>query len=77
MSIDENRRVWLRPPAAAQHLSLAEQTLAQMRWRGTGPRYFKIGKAVLYDRDTLDAWVAERARTSTSDAGTCREEVRA
>ena len=54
---------------AAEYLGLATQTLAKMRWSGDSPPFFKVGRRVLYERDELDAWLAQRKRTSTSDPG--------
>ena len=54
---------------AAEYLGLAMQTLAKMRWSGDSPPFFKVGRRVLYERDELDAWLAQRKRTSTSDTG--------
>lgn len=36
--------------------TLSEQTLANWRSMKIGPRYTKVGKAVLYREDDLDAW---------------------
>ena len=44
---------------AAEYLGLATQTLAKMRWSGDSPPFFKVGRRVLYERDELDAWLAE------------------
>lgn len=52
---------------AAEYLGLATQTLAKMRWSGESPPFFKVGRRVLYQRDELDAWLAQRKRRSTSD----------
>lgn len=54
---------------AAEYLGLATQTLAKMRWSGESPPFFKVGRRVLYERDELDAWLAQRKRRSTSDSG--------
>lgn len=54
---------------AAKYLGIAQQTLAKLRWAGTSPPYFKIGRQVVYERVELDAWLAVRKRRSTSDAG--------
>ncbi len=41
------------------------ETLRYWRWRNQGPRSFKIGGAVLYDRDDVLAWIdAQKATTS-------------
>ena len=54
---------------AASYIGLAAQTLAKMRVTGDSPPFYKVGRQVLYDRADLDAWLAERRRRSTSDAG--------
>lgn len=48
----------LRAPEAAKYLSLAESTLAKLRMGASGPAFYKIGKAVIYSRADLDAWLA-------------------
>jgi hypothetical protein len=48
----------------------SEKWLAKLAVTGGGPRYWKDGRAVLYRRDALDAWVARRVSgpwTSSSD----------
>lgn len=54
---------------AAAYLGLATQTLAKLRLSGDSPPYFQVGRKVLYERDELDAWLAQRKRRSTSDTG--------
>ncbi len=54
---------------AADHIGVAAQTLAKMRWSGESPPYHKIGRKVVYDRDVLEKWLQERRRRSTSDLG--------
>jgi predicted DNA-binding transcriptional regulator AlpA len=39
------------------------------RWDGSGPRYLKIGRSVLYRGEDVLSWLDEQARTSTSDRG--------
>lgn len=53
---------------AASYLKLAARSLEKFRVQGTGPRYVKAGRRVLYRRDDLDAWAAARLRGSTSEA---------
>ena len=55
--------------SAADRLGLRPSTLTQWRWLGKGPRYRKLGAAVRYHVDDIDAWADEQARTSTSDPG--------
>jgi predicted DNA-binding transcriptional regulator AlpA len=55
----------LRVKQAAHHLGLSKSTLDKLRCFGGGPRYYKLGRAVIYEVADLDAWKAERARSST------------
>jgi predicted DNA-binding transcriptional regulator AlpA len=66
MSATINRQM-LRTPAAAQYLGIAPSTLEKLRVFGGGPRYAKLGRSVVYDPADLDAWLAVRRRSSTSD----------
>jgi len=53
---------------AAQLLRLSERTLERLRLTGGGPKFIKAGRRVLYSAEHLEAWVASRVRTSTSEA---------
>jgi predicted DNA-binding transcriptional regulator AlpA len=44
-------------------------TLEKDRLYGTGPEYLKLGRLVRYRPSAVQAWLAERARRSTSDTG--------
>lgn len=57
----------LRTPEAAQYTGLAQSTLEKLRVSGEGSPFIRIGRAVLYDPDDLDAWLAANRRKSTSD----------
>lgn len=55
---------------AAEVLNLTPRFLEMRRFRGGGPRFVRVSsRCVRYRRSDLDAWVADRLRTSTSDAG--------
>jgi predicted DNA-binding transcriptional regulator AlpA len=56
------------PERAAQFLGISRSYLAQMRVRGDGPRFTKLGRAVRYRLDSLRAWAEAREVTSTSQA---------
>lgn len=58
----------LRPAEAADHANLSESFLAKLRMRGDGPRFIKVGKAVLYDSVDIDRWLESQKRLSTSEA---------
>jgi predicted DNA-binding transcriptional regulator AlpA len=50
------------------YLNLSTRTFERKRIDGTGPEFVKMGKAVRYLRSKVDAWVADHAASSTSDA---------
>jgi hypothetical protein len=52
---------------AATLLALSVRTLERLRVRGVGPRFVKAGKAVRYQQDALERWVAAQSRASTSE----------
>ena len=54
---------------AAEALRLAAGTLEKLRTYGGGPRYVKLGRAVRYRREDLEAWLADRVVGSTSHDG--------
>jgi predicted DNA-binding transcriptional regulator AlpA len=59
--------ILLNVDRAAARVGLSVSTLNKMRLNGTGPRYAKLGRRVLYDIRDLEAWVAERKRNHTSE----------
>ena len=56
----------LRPPAAADYLQVSQSTMAKWRMTGLGPEFIKMGRAVAYELDALDRFVAKCRRASTS-----------
>ena len=52
---------------AARMIGLAVTTLEKMRVAGTGPRYVKMGRAVRYRATDLEAYLAARVISSTSE----------
>ena len=59
----------LRTEQAADYVGLAARTLEKMRLTTAGPRFFKIGRAVVYDSADLDEWLARQRRRSTAEPG--------
>lgn len=51
----------MRTESAANYLCLSKSTLDKLRCYGGGPRYFKLGRAVIYNSADLDLWRDERA----------------
>lgn len=41
---------------------ISKNTLAMWRYEGKGPRYRKLGRAVVYALDELEAWIEDGAR---------------
>jgi predicted DNA-binding transcriptional regulator AlpA len=52
---------------AASVLRLSERTIEQMRCAGTGPRFVRINHSVRYRQQDLDAYIASRVVSSTSE----------
>lgn len=55
----------IRVKQAAAYLGLSKSTMDKLRHFGGGPRYFKLGRTIIYDVADLDAWRNERTATST------------
>jgi predicted DNA-binding transcriptional regulator AlpA len=60
-------RKMLSTPEAASYCGSSSSTFAKLRVYGGGPIFLKLGRRVVYSPDDLDAWLASRRRTSTSD----------
>lgn len=62
---------YLSEPAAAAYMNRPRRSLQQMRWKGDGPRFLKLGRNILYRKTDLDEWLAQRAvlKTRNSDDG--------
>lgn len=60
--------VFLTQNEAAKHLRLSPRTLERQRVAGSGPRFTKAGKRVLYRIDELDSWTTARTFSSTAEA---------
>jgi len=69
------QRFFLPPTTASQYikslgLSATPRTLSKLRSRGGGPEYRKFGRHVVYDIESINAWISKRLSqqmTSTSD----------
>lgn len=48
---------FLRARDAARHIGVAEKTLANWRSAGKGPRFSRLGRAIVYAREDLDCFV--------------------
>jgi excisionase family DNA binding protein len=59
---------YLTQDEAAKVMRLSPRTLERHRLTGTGPRFVKAGRRVLYRRSDLDAWADQHTFASTSEA---------
>jgi predicted DNA-binding transcriptional regulator AlpA len=61
----------MKTPEAADHVGLAKNTLDKMRLYGrrndNSPRFIKLGAAVRYRREDLDAWIMRNRAVTTSE----------
>lgn len=65
----------LRTRAAAGYCGFSKSTLEKWRCTGAGPAFIRRGKAVYYDVQTLDDWLAALPRYhSTSEADAACEQ---
>jgi hypothetical protein len=55
------------PAQVAPALDTTEAGLAQMRYRGTGPRFIKRGRRVLYRWSDVRAYLDANTRQRTDD----------
>lgn len=57
----------LTPDQLAERWGKTRQALAQMRYRGNGPCFVKIGKSILYRVGDVLEFEASQIRTRTDD----------
>jgi hypothetical protein len=58
---------YLTNDEAADYLRLSPRTMEKQRVFGSGPKFRKFGRRVMYAVADLDAWAADRSFESTSD----------
>lgn len=52
----------------ARRWNISPRTLERWRWLGQGPQHLKIGGRCVYRLDDIEAYEAQRVRTSTASA---------
>lgn len=52
----------------ARYPGTNRQSWNQMRYRGNGPAYFKVGRRVYYRPEDVHAWEEASTRTRTDEA---------
>jgi len=65
-------RMAISEAEAAEQLSVSSATLRRSRSAGTGPRYVRLGRRVVYRPEDLAAHLAANIKTPTSEgAASC------
>jgi predicted DNA-binding transcriptional regulator AlpA len=64
--LSQDRR-YLTQAHLSKLLNLSPRTLERMRAEGTGPRFIKAGRRVLYQWEHVEAWLARRSFISTAE----------
>jgi excisionase family DNA binding protein len=52
---------WLGVDALARWLDVPERTVYMWRYRGDGPKAYKIGRHLRFRKSDIETWLAERA----------------
>ena len=60
---------YMTRPELAAMLRLAVATLESPRFRSTGPRYYRVGRAIRFLRADVQEWLASRQVEVASHAG--------
>jgi hypothetical protein len=63
---EQQERILTPAELAARYPHATEKTVADWRYKGTGPRFFRAGKYVCYRLPDVLAW--EAGRTEAQDA---------
>ena len=68
--MQHTEKLLLTEAEAARTLGFTPRFLQERRYRGGGPKFVRVSaRAIRYRPEDLQAWAAERVRTSTSDFG--------
>jgi len=59
---------YLTTKETAKLMRCSPRTLEAFRLNGTGPKFIKAGRKVLYRISDLEAWASSRTYSSTSEA---------
>ena len=55
------------PGEVAERLGVQRETLTKWRYRGTGPRFCKVGRLAMYRWSDVEAWLEANTKTRTDD----------
>jgi predicted DNA-binding transcriptional regulator AlpA len=59
---DDFEPAGLKPPQASKFMGYSVATLERWRAAGIGPRFVQEGRAVIYPREELLAWLRAKAK---------------
>ncbi len=59
-------KTYLKAKGLAARWHITPHTLAQWRWNGSGPRFSKMGKRILYDLKHVEEFEARAVHQNTS-----------
>lgn len=57
----------LNPDELGERWEMSRQALAQQRYMGKGPKFFRTGRKVFYREEDVLAWEESQLRTRTDD----------
>jgi hypothetical protein len=60
--VDVSGRMAISTTEAAARLGLGARTLAEMRFRGTGPEWKRVGSRIVYPVVAIEKWLSETER---------------
>ncbi|APX32016.1 hypothetical protein BH708_03920 [Brachybacterium sp. P6-10-X1] len=60
-TVADSPAVYLKPKRVEAEYGIPVGTLANLRWKGTGPRYVTAGRSILYARADIEAWLEAQA----------------
>jgi hypothetical protein len=67
---------YLPTDPAGKYVNLESQTMRALRLNGRGPKYIRVSRnKVVYDIEDLDAWLAAKKFSSTSEETSRRTEA--
>lgn len=61
-----------RPSDISDTYGIPAGTLTQMRSRGVGPKYFRVGRAIYYFYEDVEAWLCSKGVAIIDNACTER-----
>ncbi len=65
-SASDHQRRLLEIDDVCDLLHVSRSLMAKWRMQGRGPRFIKVGRRILYDRDELAHWLQLQMRSSTT-----------